>query len=225
MEGPLKKIWHDPVWSKVIAWGICGVLGAVGVLLWSKSDFSGTWAIAWPAAKSYISAAIDWLASPPTEISRGGLLLLMGFVLAVCTAFEWIWLTSMRDNVRTNTRTWVDANSRAAAELANERVAAATVAPKVVPNVGPLVTPLPAPEDLSAEERRLLGILYDHYPRPVVLKTLAAWLQLAYARTERVCEKMHAIGLVEITAADAPGVFLAKRGRDFYEDSGLSLVE
>lgn len=35
MEGRFKRIWHDPVWSKVIAGGILSTLGIAATLLWA----------------------------------------------------------------------------------------------------------------------------------------------------------------------------------------------
>src|SRR5450755_3569081 len=63
MNALLKKLWHDPVWSKVIAGLILGGLAIIGGL-WSKSDFSPDFAIAWTAAKSGLGAVWAWLVAP-----------------------------------------------------------------------------------------------------------------------------------------------------------------
>ena len=84
-----KKLWHDPVWSKVISGLILAALLAVANL-WSKSGFSTNAIVAWSAAvNSLVHAVISvwaWLAEP-MNIPRGiaFALIIISAVIAVRT--------------------------------------------------------------------------------------------------------------------------------------------
>jgi hypothetical protein len=77
MSTLIKRLWHDPVWSQVIAWGITGVLGAVVVYFWTHSDV-------WTRLISAIGSALEWLWAPvgvPRLLVGAALLLAMAAVI------------------------------------------------------------------------------------------------------------------------------------------------
>ena len=60
----LKTAWHDPVGSKVIAWVICGVLGAIALVCWpALRGWIASGAIAMWAGLTHLSS---YLAAPVT---------------------------------------------------------------------------------------------------------------------------------------------------------------
>jgi ribosomal protein S25 len=84
MKGGLAKVWHDPVWSKVISGLILATLSAAG--LWAWSGFSSNLAVIWASTLSIWT----WLASPvPAPF---GIMLL---TLITFAAIAW-WLIDER---------------------------------------------------------------------------------------------------------------------------------
>jgi hypothetical protein len=91
----LRKLWNDPVWSKVIA---NAIWATPTIYLWSKSNFSFSAQTAWSAAQSTLVAkwvfvaAIPtvvwrWLVSPVSHLPR-----LLAIFLSLVAASGWILL-------------------------------------------------------------------------------------------------------------------------------------
>lgn len=202
MNGWLKKAWHDPVGSKVIAGVILGGLGAVATWLWSASDFSTNGRLAWTAAASAIVAFIEWFAVP-VALSRSWVLIIvcLGLLGWLCAVLLWLHGARRRlDAIRSGVATVVQA-----------------------PSVDPHAQ-LPRPEELSEVQRHLLFILYRDYPRSIEVRIVAAPLQLRYPEAEQLCERLAKTNLITVTpgAHHPPSVYLTTTGRDYVLEHGLN---
>ena len=82
MVGWIKKHWHDPVWSKVIATAILTVLAGVGTYFLD-------W---WPTIKEVFVAIYGFLTTK-TELSNWLVGIFAAPWLVVLTAIGWHWVT------------------------------------------------------------------------------------------------------------------------------------
>ncbi len=86
----IKRKWHDPVWSKVIANTIWAL---PSLFLWSRSQFSLNPAVAFAAAGAFISTSWSWL-TMPLSIPRIAVWLVL--ITAGCLALVVAWLVRNR---------------------------------------------------------------------------------------------------------------------------------
>jgi DNA-binding MarR family transcriptional regulator len=204
MNGWLKKAWHDPVGSKVIAGVILGGLSAAW--LWSASNFSLNGGLAWNGAKDGLRAFVSWLAAP-APISNLKLWIIIGV-----GAVGW----------------WVAARLRARDLMRRQegRDSDLAVLEKELAIAGSVGNPTPkvlAPEDLTPEQRLSLHLLYQHYPRGIEVRGLSGPIGNSYAVAEQMCERLAEANLITLTDGeyDPPSAFLTKMGRDYCIEHGL----
>jgi hypothetical protein len=84
----------------------------------------------------------------------------------------------------------------------------------------------PLPESLSDKQRRLLQGLYRRYPRGCALHIISGTLELDYPATEKLCEDVQAMDLVEMVSeglTNPASVSLTKHGRDYCLRHGLNV--
>jgi hypothetical protein len=201
MNGWLKKAWHDPVGSKVIAGIILGPIGLLAGWLWSASDFSTNRRFAWTAARAAIVALVEWFAVP-VPLSRAWLCIIISLdVIGWCFAAILVLYDIRRqlDAVRSSV----------------------TTVGVVQPTAAPVQ--LPPPEAFSEVERHLFWVLYREYPRAIDVRIVAAPLALQYPKAEKLCEELAKTGLITLTpgAHHPPSVYLTPLGRDYVLEHGL----
>jgi DNA-binding MarR family transcriptional regulator len=207
MKGWLKKAWHDPVGSKVIAGAILGGLGAIAAWLWSASDFSLNGALIWSGAKATVSDTVGWLAAPVT-IPRLGLWLIIcigvaGWALIALERMRRARLaiaTEAREEVRETLVTAIQAQLK-------RRLPAVT---------------------LTYTQRLMFHFLYRNYPGAANLSSLGGMIGLQYPAAEKLFEEMSETGLIEMNDVvnprsnrTEPLVRLTKDGRNYCLENEL----
>jgi hypothetical protein len=190
MKDWLKKAWHDPVWSKVIAALIVGVGGLVCTWLWSLRSLIGSGTLGWIGVKAAILAYVSW-ASGASGISRALLILIVcvGVLGWMYAANAWLRLSMLRDAVMRQTR---ERGTRDA------EVSARTKVPPP-PAVAALRVKLAVPAaSLSHTQRLMFHILCLQYPGAIDLNSLGGMLGLTYPAAEKLFEEAVETGLIEM---------------------------
>jgi hypothetical protein len=197
----LKKAWHDPVGSKVIAGIILGPIGLLAAWLWSASDFSTNGRAVWIGAGSAIVAFVKWFAVP-VSISRSWLWIIICLGVLGWLFAALVWLYDVRRQL----------------DVVRGVVATVPEDPPIAPAVQ-----LPRPETLSGDQRHLFFILYREYPRAMDVRIVAAPLGLPYPKAEQLCEVLAKTSLITLTpgAHHPPSVYLTTTGRDYVLEHGL----
>ena len=207
MKALLIKAWHDPVGSKVISWGIIAGLTALG--LWAWSGFSSSLAVVWASTL----AVWSWLAGPMT-LPIGIVLLTVITFAALC----W-WLIEQR---RRAVKEIADRSAKVILDTideAKEKIRAEVQKAEV----SQLVKNAKVSLDLTDKDKEALQVIYSQYPKSMEIDLLAVVESLTYPATERLCEKLEALGFVKcIPAGHNPtSVILTKPGRDYCIENDL----
>ena len=230
MNGWVKKLWHDPVWSKVISGVILGALAIVWGL-WRESDFSTNLATAWAAAESVLDAVWAWLLAP-IGIPCGIVLILIASAFSIEIQAARLRRRREREQASALEQTLVEReNARSALaqaeadikEMQSIRAAEQRAAAGKGSGVTPVLKGIPASK-VDAQTLALLRHLLHLYPRCVSTDNLANFMGMNYAAGEKVLEFLATEGVVAYVSGsytESGGWQLTKAGRDYCLGAGL----
>lgn len=229
MRTTLKKIWHDPVWSKVIAGAILA-LAAVIWALWRESSFSFNYVDALRGARSAMVDLWCWLVSSvgvPRAIAWLVLLALIATVLlSIVREFRWRRQLRQAEASRQAADALVDA-LRTAAATAEKHAAAHSLAIPTRPGA-PALMDVSAPRiaPLAELEEQLLKALVRIHPRRIDLRSLPPILDRTYPACEQTAEDLQSRDFVRIVhpapygGTSETSVGLTAKGRKVCLDHG-----
>jgi hypothetical protein len=226
MNSWFKKLWHDPVWSKVISGLILGGL-AIIASLWSRSDFSTNLSTARAAAWSSLGAALTWLVSP-MAIPRAIVLLLVVGVFAAE-----IGAANRRQRRRLDQANAYQQSLEANAELRKalmiaqsdisemQRIRAAEQAAVDQRTI----TTQPAPVlSLDAKSIRILGYLRHADDNGCSSRDLSEYFGKPFWHIEMHLDALviaHLVKHVGATAISNDGWYLTTKGREYCSENAI----
>jgi hypothetical protein len=191
----LKRIWHDPVWSKVIAVGVLAALGfGWGYRAALVRAAANAWA--WCTADILVSRGqiIGWFVV--------GVVLLPGAVLFfVRSTFRLVGSAATLQH-----------NIDALAELRRDTAVPAIVKPAAAPPGEP------ERRRLNAVEIKVLRYLAEHDGKTVDVHALASYLGIKKLRAEHLLSKLEEdTDLIEVASGS---FWLSEDGRDYVVKKG-----
>jgi len=218
-----KKLWHDPVGSKLIAelikWFVVvtvgGGAGGFGLYLWSRSNFSFNAVQAWAAAADGLHSFRHWFAEP-ISLPRGVALAIIGVVVSVSIYIRLRVARHMASQGQrlqealTRQRESAAALEQAHADLTEmQRIKEAEQS---------------NPKPIDSGGLRVLQVLYGVYPGGRTLGAVAATTGESYPVTERSLDALALQGLTRFfpgSYTEGSAWFLTKKGRDYCVEKGF----
>ena len=239
MKQLFKRVWHDPVWSKVIATAIPIIAGIV----WG---YVSGWRSIWDtlicdvyAICHDVNLALRYVASwllAVWGIPRFVVLVVIALLLFL-VVWQYVRLKSaaqlLEDSKteKARQRGETAADEQAMWEARRLQVEAEAARDNALAKVGELeeqlnglVPPSSAAQNIDDTKVSILRVLYRHYPNLCDLRYIAGQASLTYAICESHVERLTQMDLVQRVRPNYTsdgGFSLTAGGRDFYIAKGI----